>query len=145
MGSRTGRSYANWLIARITAEWGLWKYPYGNRCIFKIRICLSSFQPHSSKYSESHHRHYDKTCLSTYPHYNRQRQRFRLASYTWGCWNIGHQPETSHNETCTNYRSPRTGPCHNQDFFKNGIRRKQETMAQIFTHCNPEVQHDIPF
>ena len=39
----------------------------------------------------------------------------------------------------TNYRGPRTGPFHNQDFFENGIRRTQETMAQIFTHCNPEL------
>ena len=37
------------------------------------------------------------------------------------------------------------GPRHNQNFFENGIRRIQETMAQIFTHCNPELQHDIPF
>ena len=51
---------------------------------------------------------------------------------------------TKHAQT-TNYRSPRTGPCHNQNLFENGIRRIQEAMAQIFTHCNPELQHDIPF
>ena len=39
----------------------------------------------------------------------------------------------------------RTGPRHNQDLFENGISRIQETMAQIFTHCNPELQYDIPF
>ena len=44
-----------------------------------------------------------------------------------------------------NHWGPRTGPRHNQDFFENCIRRIQETMAQIFTHCNPELQHDIPF
>ena len=27
----------------------------------------------------------------------------------------------------------------------DGIRRIQETMAQIFTQCSPELQHDIPF
>ena len=27
----------------------------------------------------------------------------------------------------------------------NGIRRIQETMTQIFTHGNPELQQDIPF
>ena len=59
--------------------------------------------------------------------------------------NIRHQFETCHNETRTNYWSLRTGPLHNQDFFKNGIRRKQEAMAQIITHCNLELQHDIPF
>ena len=32
--------------------------------------------------SQSHHRHYDKTRLFTYTHYNRQRKRFRLPSYT---------------------------------------------------------------
>ena len=48
-------------------------------------------------------------------------------------------------KTCTNYRGPRTGPRHNQDFLKNGIRWTQETMAQRFTHCNPELQHDMPF
>ena len=29
--------------------------------------------------------------------------------------------------------------------FENSIRRMQEIMAQILTHCNPELQHDIPF
>ena len=29
--------------------------------------------------------------------------------------------------------------------LKNGIRRIEETMAPIFTHCNPELQHNISF
>ena len=124
---------------------GVWEYHYGNRCTFKIRIRLSSFQPHGSKDNESHNRHYDKTRLLTYTYYNRQRKRFRLLTYTGRSRNIGHIFETCHNKTCTNYRGPRTGPRHNQEFFENGIRRIQETMAQIFNHCNPELQHDIPF
>ena len=51
---------------------------------------------------------------------------------------------TKHAQTIGD-RSPRTGPRDNQNFFENGIRRIQETMAQIFTHCIPELQHDIPF
>ena len=47
--------------------------------------------------------------------------------------------KTCHSKTRTNYRGPRTGPCLNQDFFENDIRQIQETMAQIFTHCNPEL------
>ena len=49
------------------------------------------------------------------------------------------------NKTRANHWGPRTSPRHNQDFFEHGIRRIQETMAQLFTHCNPELQHDIPF
>ena len=143
LGCRTGRPYANRLLARITVKWRVWEYHYGNRCIFKIRNCLSSLQPHGSKHSKSYDRHYDKTRLLTYTHYNRQRKRFRLQSRK--IRNIGHKLETCHNETCTNHRGPRTGPRHNQDFSENGIRRIQETIAQIFTHCNPELQHDISF
>ena len=62
-----------------------------------------------------------------------------------GSRNIGHQLKTCHYQTRTNYWGPRTGPCHNQDLFENGIRRIQKTMAQILTHCNPKLQHDIPF
>ena len=69
---------------------------------------------------------------------------FGSQSYTRGSRNIGHKFETCHNKTCTNHRGPRTGPRHNRDFFENGIRRIQETKAQIFTHCNPKLQHDIP-
>ena len=144
-GSGTGKSHANRPIARITAKWGLQKYQYSNRCFFKIGICLSSLQPHGIKRSESHNRHYDKTRLLTHTQYNRQRKRFRLPSFTWSSRNTGHKFETCHNKTCTNYRGPRTSPRHNQDFLGNGIRGTQETMAQIFTHCNPELQHDIPF
>ena len=39
-------------------------------------------KPPSTKHSESHNRHYDKTRLFTYTHYNRQRKRFCLPSYT---------------------------------------------------------------
>ena len=77
--------------------------------------------------------------------YNRQRERFRLPSHTRGSRNIGHKFETCQNKTRTKYRGPRTGPRHNQDFFENGIGRIQEQLAQLFTHCNPELQHDIPF
>ena len=144
MGSRTGRLHADRPIARIMAKWGLWEYHYGNRCVFEICLCLSSFQTHGSKHSESHNRHYDKKRLLTHTHYNRQRKRFRLPSYTWSSRNTKHKFETCHKKTCTNHRGPRTGPRH-QDFSENGIRRTQETMAQIFTHCNPELQHDTPF
>ena len=145
MGSRTGSLHANQLFARITAKWGRWEDLYGNRCNFEIRICLPSFQPHGSKHSESHKRHHDKTRLLTHTHYNRQREHFCLPCYTWGNRNIGHKFETCHNKTCTNHPGPRTGPHHNQDLFKNGISRIQETMTQIFTHCSSELQHDIPF
>ena len=69
MGSRTRRFYANRSVARITTKWGLRKYHYSNRCIFEICSRLSSLQPHSSKHSESHVRHYDKTRLLTQTHY----------------------------------------------------------------------------
>ena len=76
MGSRARRSHANQPIARITAKWGLRKYHNSNRCIFEICICLSSFQLHGSKHSESHNWYYDKTRLRTYFHYDRQRKWF---------------------------------------------------------------------
>ena len=145
MGYLTGRPHANRPITRITAMWGLWEYHYGNRCIFEIRIGLPSFQPHGSKHSESHNRHQDKTRLLPHTHYSRQRERFCLPSYKRGSRNIGHKFETCHNKTCKKHRGPRTGPRHNQDLFENSIRRIQETMAQIFTHWNPELQNDIPF
>ena len=34
---------------------------------------------------------------------------------------------------------------HATGFFENGIRRLQETMAQIFTQCNPALQQHISF
>ena len=145
MGSRTGTLHANRPTARITAKWGLRKYHYSNRRLFKICICLPTLQPHGSRHCKSHNRHYDKTRQLTHTHYNRQRKRFRHPSYTRTGRNARHKIKTCHNKTCTNYWGTRTGPRHNQDFLENGIRRIQETMAQIFTHCNPELQHDIPF
>ena len=55
-------------------------------------------------------------------------KRFCLPSHTRGSRKIGHKFETCHNKTRTHYRGPRTGPCHNQNLFENGIRllyRKQ--------------------
>ena len=48
---------------------------------------------------------------------------------------LGKKLKTCHKKTCVNHRGPGTGPHHNQDFFENGIRRIQETMAQM--SCNP--------
>ena len=134
MGSRTGRLHASQPIARITAKWGIREYHYSNTCIFEICIRLSSVQPHGSKHSESHNRHYDKTRLLTHAQYNRQRNHFCFPSYRRSGRYAWHKLKTCHNKTCTNHRGPRTGPRHNQDFFEKGIRRIQETMAQIFAH-----------
>ena len=42
------------LEARIFTKWGIREYLHSVRCIFEICICLSSFQAHGSKHSESH-------------------------------------------------------------------------------------------
>ena len=74
-----------------------------------------------------------------------EKAAFGLPSYTRSSGNTTHKFETNHNKTCTNNQGPRAGPCHNQNSFENGIGRIQETMAPIYTQCNPELQHDLPF
>ena len=53
MGSRARISHADQPHARISAKWGLQDCHYSNRCIFEICSCLTSFEPHGSKHSES--------------------------------------------------------------------------------------------
>ena len=139
------RPYADQNFARITAKSRLREYHYSNWCVFERCICWSSFQTHGSKYSESHYRHHDKTRLLTSTHYNRRRERFRLPSYNWSNWKTRPKLKTCHNKTCTNNRGPKTSRSINQDLFENGIGRVQETMAKVFTPCNPELQNDLPF
>ena len=144
MGPRTGRSHANRPIARITAKWGLRNYHCSDSCIFKICICLHSLQPHGSKHSKSKIEHFDKRRLLNHSHYNRQ-------------WSV-FVSEIIHEEAeilsiklkhaATNMHKPSlswNGPTPQSSLLENGIWRIQETMAQIFTNCNPELQHDIPF
>ena len=45
MGSGTGKSHANRPIARTTAKWGLQKYHYSNRCIFKYAFAYPVSNP----------------------------------------------------------------------------------------------------
>ena len=144
MGSGTRRSHDIRSIDRITAKFRSREYQYRKSCFFEVCICVSSLQPHGNKHSKSLYRLYHKTNLLYYAHYNRQRKRFYLPSYTRISRNTRHKFETCHNRTCTNHRGPRTGSRHNQDFIENGFRRISETMAQVFTHCNPEIQHNIP-
>ena len=42
----------------------------------------NGFQPHGSKQSESHYRHYDKKSLHTYTYHNRRKKRFCFPRYT---------------------------------------------------------------
>ena len=133
MESWTRRSYGNWFFASNAAKWNLRDYYHRNWRILLLRICLSSCQPHGIKHSKSDHRYHDKTRFFTYILSNRKRKRFRQPSLTWCSRNTGLKFEASHNATCKNKSGPRAGPFHNQDLFENGIGRKQETMAQIFT------------
>ena len=143
LGKFTRRSQANLTITRTTAKCRSRECHHSNWSIFEIRV--SSFQPHGSEHSKTHFTYHDKARLSTYTHYNRRKKSFRFSNYTWSSRNTRHILETNHNKTCTNNRGPRAGPCYNQDFFENGIGWIQETMAQVFTYCNPELQHHIAF
>ena len=81
-----------------------------------------------------------------YLHSSKQpKKRFRLPSYTRSSGITKHKFETSHNKTCANNQDPRAGPCHNQNIFEKAIGRIQETIAPIYTHCNLELQHHVPF
>ena len=145
MGPWTRRAYAKRPIARVTANLRLREDNYSKWYVFEICLCLSDFQTHSSKHSESHYRYHDKTLLPTCTHFNRQRKRFRIPSLIRISPNTKHNIKTCHNKTFTNHWDPWAGPLHNQDLFETGIGRVQETKPQVFTHCISELQHNLPF